>query len=232
MDTPKLKVQRRKLIGKRVKSLRQIGQLPGVLYGAGIESMPIELDGREATRLLSRASGSTLIELNLEDESHTVLVRGVQRDVIRGDFLHVDFLKVAMDERIRAEVPIELIGEPPASEEAGVVLLTGVNTIEVEALPADLPDRITVNLEILENLDDSISVADLFLGEDITVLTEQDELIARPIYQAEEIIEEPVEEEEIEELLEGEELEEGVEDEAGAEAEGDSSSDAEPEEAR
>jgi len=219
MDTPKLKGQKRTLIGKRVKTLRQIGRLPGVLYGAGIESVPIELDGREASRLLSRSSSSTLIELDLDDESHSVLVRGVQRDVIRGNYLHVDLLKVAMDVLIRAEVPIELIGEPPAAEEAGVVLLTGVTTIEVEALPADLPDRITVNLENLENLEDSITVADLFLGQGITVLTEKDELIARPIYQAEEIIEEVVEEEELEELLEGEEVEELGEDEAEADAE-------------
>ncbi|MFV1860084.1 MAG: 50S ribosomal protein L25 [Anaerolineales bacterium] len=224
MDTPKLKGQKRTLIGKRVKTLRKNGQLPGVLYGAGIESVPIELDGREAARLLSRASGSTLIELDLDDESHSVLVRGVQRDVIRGDYLHVDFLKVAMDVRIRAEVPIEMIGEPPAAEEAGVVLLTGVNTVEVEALPADLPDRITVNLEILENLEDSITVADLFLGQEITVLTEPDELIARPIYQAEEIIEEIVEEEELEELLEGEEVEGVGEDEAEADSEAEAES--------
>lgn len=223
MDTPRLKAQKRTLIGKRVKTLRKNGQLPGVLYGAGIESVPIELDGREASRLLTRASGSTLIELDLADESHTVLVRGVQRDIIRGDYLHVDFLNVAMDETIRAEVPIELIGEAPAAEEAGVVLLTGVTTVEVEALPADLPDRIAVDLEILENLDDSITVSDLFLGDQLTILTEQDELIARPIYQAEEIIEEVVEEEELEELLEGEEVEEVEGEEAETE-------EAEPEE--
>jgi len=225
MDTPKLKVRKRTLIGKRVKTLRQDGRLPGVLYGAGIESVPIELDVREASRLLSRASGSTLIELDLDNELHSVLVRATQRDVIRGNYLHVDFLKVAMDIRIRAEVPIELIGEAPAAEAAGVVLLTGVTTVEVEALPADLPDRITVNLEVLENLEDSIAVADLIIGENVTMLTESEELIARPIYQAEEVIEEVVEEEELEELLEGEE-------EAGDEEEGaDEAAEAESQEA-
>ena len=226
-DTPTLKVQKRTLIGKRVKTLRKNGQLPAVLYGAGIDSMPISLDGREASRLLSRASSSTLIELDFEDESHSVLVRGVQRDVIRGDYVHVDFLKVALDETIRAQVPIELVGEPPAAEEAGVVLLTGVSQVEVEALPAALPDRITVNLEILENLEDSISVADLFAGEGVTILTEPDELIARPIYQEEEIIEEIVEEDELDELAEGEELEEG--EEAEGEVEGEAEAEAEDE---
>jgi len=226
-DTPTLKVQKRTLIGKRVKTLRKNGQLPAVLYGAGIDSMPISLDGREASRLLSRASSSTLIELDFEDESHSVLVRGIQKDVIRGDYVHVDFLKVALDETIRAQVPIELVGEPPAAEEAGVVLLTGVSQVEVEALPAALPDRITVNLEILENLEDSISVADLFAGEGVTILTEPDELIARPIYQEEEIIEEIVEEDELDELAEGEELEEG--EEAEGEVEGEAEAEAEDE---
>ncbi len=229
MDTPKLKVEKRTLIGKRVKTLRQNGQLPGVLYGAGIKSLPIALDVREAARLLSRASSSTLIELDFDDESHSVLVRGVQRDVIRGDYLHVDFLKVAMDETIRAQVPLELIGEPPAAEAAGVVLLTGVSEIEVEALPADLPDRITVNLEILENLDDSISVGDLFLGKGVTIVTDPEELVARPIYQEEEIIEELVEEEELEELLEGEVAEEAEELEGGEEADTDAEVDSEGE---
>jgi large subunit ribosomal protein L25 len=170
-----------------------------------------------------------LIELDFDDESHSVLVRGVQRDVIRGDYLHVDFLKVAMDETIRAQVPLELIGEPPAAEAAGVVLLTGVSEIEVEALPADLPDRITVNLEILENLDDSISVGDLFLGKGVTIVTDPEELVARPIYQEEEIIEELVEEEELEELLEGEVAEEAEELEGGEEADTDAEVDSEGE---
>ena len=146
-----------------------------------------------------------------------MLVREVQRDVLRGNFLHVDFLKVAMDVRIRANVPIELIGEAPAAQEAGGILVAGVTTIEVEALPADLTDRVTVELEGLVEIDDSITVADLYLGQDITILTDPHELVARVIYQAEEVIEEPVLEEELEEALEGEELEEQAEPAAEAE---------------
>ena len=211
METTKLRATKRDLIGKRVKLLRASGQLPGVVYGAGIESVPIELEAKEASRVLSRSSGSTLIELDVDGEKHSVLVRDVQRDVIRGNYLHVDFLNVALDVKIRAAVPIELIGEAPALQEAGAVLLTGLNTIEVEALPADLPDRITVDLEVIEKIDDSINVSDLYLGENVTILAEPEELVARAMYQAEEIIEEIVVEEELEAELEGEELEEGAE---------------------
>lgn len=222
MDEMKLAAKVRTRIGKRVKALRREGILPGVLYGAGIEAVPIEMDGVEASRLLDRASRSTLIELSLEGEPHSVLVRDFQRDVIRRDYQHVDFLNVAMDVRIRAEVPIELVGSAPAAKEAGVVLVTGVSEVEVEALPADLMDRITVDLESLVEIDDSITVADLYLGDNVEVITDLDELVARVIYQAEEVIEEPELEEELEELPEGEEpeAEEGAEDEDEGRAEG------------
>lgn len=219
MDALKLNASKRTRIGKRTKALRREGVLPGVVYGAGIESISIQMDGREATRLLDRASRSTLIELSLEGETHTVLVRDIQRDVIRRDYLHVDFLNLAMDVRIRAEVPIELVGHAPAAEEAGAILVAGANTVEVEALPSDLMDRISVDLESLKQIDDSITVADLYLGENVEVITDADELVARVIYQAEEILEEPEVEEELAELLEGEEIE-GEERAEGEPAEG------------
>jgi large subunit ribosomal protein L25 len=122
-----------------------------------------------------------------------VLVREIQRDVIRRNVMHVDFLKVAMDVRITAEVPIELVGRAPAVDELGGVLVTGINSIEVEALPADLRDRVTVDLGSLVKIDDSISAGDLFLGEGVKLLTDPAELVARVIYQVEEVLEEVVE---------------------------------------
>lgn len=110
---------------------------------------------------------------------------------------HVDFLKVAMDEVIRTSVPVELVGEAPAIRELGGVLVTGLAEIEVEALPSDLPDRMTVDLEILAEIDDNITVGDLNFGKGVEVLTGLDEVLARVIYQVEEEIEEEVVEEEI-----------------------------------
>ncbi|NIT78472.1 MAG: hypothetical protein GWO44_16695, partial [Thermoplasmata archaeon] len=101
-----------------------------------------------------------------------------------------------MDVAIRTSVPVELVGEAPASKELGGVLVTGVTEIEVEALPSDLPDRVVVELAPLEEIDDAITVGDLFLGEGVRVLTDADENVAHVIYLAEE-------EEEEEEELEG-----------------------------
>lgn len=204
MPNIKLEASRRAVLGKQTRQLRRDGILPAVLYGAGIDSLPIELNRRDASRRLARASRSTLIDLMVDDQEHTVLVREIQRDPLRGRMLHLDFLKVRMDVRIRAEVAIELVGEAPASKIAGGVLVTGVDAVEVEALPADLPDRITVDLESLINIDDSITVADLYLGENVRILTETNELVARVIYEAEEVIPEVVVAVEVEEGVEAE----------------------------
>jgi large subunit ribosomal protein L25 len=207
--------------GKQVRALRRQGVLPAVLYGAGVEPTPLELSMLEASKILSRAGGSTLIDLSVGRKAHRVLVRDVQRDAITHALLHVDFLRVVMDVAIRTEVPVELVGEAPAVKELGGLLVTGLSHIEVEALPGDLPDRVTVDLESLTGVDDAISVGDLALGDGVKVLTESDELIARVIYQAEEVEEEEVEEEVVEVGAEPEVIERGKpeEEQAGDEEE-------------
>ena len=192
MASQSLEVEKRTVTGKQVRALRREGKLPGVLYGAGIEATPIEMDARQAGKVLARTTRATLVEVLLEGEAHTSLVREIQRDPIRRTIRHVDLLKVAMDQTIRAEVPIELTGEAPAVKTRGGVMVAGINSIEVEALPANLPDRIVVDVSVLVNIDDAITVGSLSLGEGVEVLTDADALVARVIFQAEEILEEAV----------------------------------------
>jgi large subunit ribosomal protein L25 len=188
-----IKAENRNVIGKQVKGLRREGKVPAVVYGAGMQPTAIELQSREAERALARATGATLLDLELDGVTHKVLVREIQRHSIRRDLRHVDFLKVAMDQLIRAEVPIELLGEAPAVKTLGGVLVTVVQAIEVEALPADLPDRVTVSIEGLEKIDDRINVGDLKLSKGVRVLTSAEEVVARVIYQVAEVLEEPKE---------------------------------------
>ena len=200
MSTQTLDANERSAIGKKVRAIRRQGMVPAVLYGHGIDGLPIQVDAKEVEQLLSEVSASTLIELKVDGDEHKVLVRDVQRDVIRRDLMHVDFLKVAMDVAIRTTVPVELVGEAPAARELGGILVTGVTEIEIEALPEDLPDRIIVDLEPLKEIDDAIAIEDLYLGDGVTVLTDPSENVAHVIYMAEEELEE--EEEELEGLFE------------------------------
>jgi large subunit ribosomal protein L25 len=192
MDRMELKASLREIRGKQVSALRRAGRLPAVLYGRGTEPMALELEAQEASRVLARVSASTLLDLQVGAEKHQVLVREIQRHAIRRSIEHVDFLKVAMDVAIKTSVPVELVGEAPAVKTLGGVLVTGVSEIEVEALPADLPSRVTVDLEPLAEIDSRITVSDLFLGKGVRVLTEATAVIARVIYQVEEKLEEVV----------------------------------------
>jgi large subunit ribosomal protein L25 len=191
MERPKLNARHRTVVGKQVRALRRQGLIPAVLYGTGVEPTSLELESREASRVLSKASGSTLLDLVLENGTHNVLVREVQRDPILRDVRHVDFLKVAMDVAIRTSVPVELVGEAPAVKTFGGILVTGVDEIEVEALPADLPNRLTVDLGALTEIGKAITVGEIFPGKGVKVLTSKDELIARVTQAAaEEVVEE------------------------------------------
>jgi large subunit ribosomal protein L25 len=210
MDEVVLEANKREVIRRGVGALRRSGKIPAVVYGSGIESTPVELDAKLLTDVLSRTSASTLISLAIGKQKHQVLVRDIQRDVIRQDILHVDFLKVAMDVVISTEVPVELVGESPAVKELGGLLVTGLSSIEVEALPADLPDRVTVDLGMIVDMDDSIMVSDIEIGEGVEILTSLEELLASVVYQVEEEEEEVVEVEEIiDEELEPEVIERG-----------------------
>ena len=180
------------------KRLRREGIVPAMLYGHGIENIPLKIPALDLRRTLAEAGASLLIHLRIDDASSTqpVLAREVQRDVFSGDPMHVDFLAVSMTEKITAEVAINLVGDPEAIQTGQGLLLQGANTIEIECLPGDLIPQLDVDVADLE-LNSSIFVSDLMLPEGIAVLSDPQEMVAQVIY--EEVIEE--EEEEEEELL-------------------------------
>ncbi|HSR48250.1 MAG TPA: 50S ribosomal protein L25 [Anaerolineales bacterium] len=190
MENRTLKASVRTVKGKGVSILRRAGRLPAVLYGRGTDPIAIELDAKDAARVLDQASASTLLDLQVDGETHKVLVREVQRHPLRRSMDHVDLLKVALDVAIRTTVPVDLTGEAPAVKLFGGVLVTGVSEIEVEALPEDLPSRITVDLEPLSTMEARITVGDIFAGKGVRVLSDSHLVIARVIYQVEEKLEE------------------------------------------
>ena len=214
MDAIQLQAKKRTVIGKQVKVLRREGLIPGIVYGGEGDPIPVELDARETTKILNQTSASTLIALNVDKKNHTVLLRDIQYDVIRREPIHVDFLEVAMDVTIRTTVPIEFVGEAPGVKELGGVLVTGLNEIEIEALPSDLPDKVSIDLTVLTEIDSMITLGDIFIGKGVEVLTASDEVIAHIVYQEiEEIVEEEVDEGLIDTLEEPELVERGKEEE-------------------
>lgn len=179
MEATVIKATRRTLIGKQSSQLRRAGQLPAVVYGKHIEPTPICLDMREASRVLAGVSSSHLVTIDLEGTPINALVRERQRNPLKDSLVHVDFLAVSMTERLRAMVQIVLHGEALAVKQNVGVLVSGVEEIEVECLPADLPETIVVDVTGLKEVGDSVKVADLPIDTTkVEVLTDAEELVA------------------------------------------------------
>ncbi len=199
MDKIKIKAQQRELIGKKVKVLRSEGKLPAIVYGKDVEPLPILLDLREATRVLRGVSSSSLLSLEIDGTEYDALVRERQRNVISGEYLHIDFLAVSLTEKVRTLVNVVLEGEPPAIEEFDAILINGLDRVEVECLPSDLPEKIVVDISSIEGIGDGVYVKDLILPVDVEILEDLEDMIVvatAPTLIVEEIEEEVEEEEE------------------------------------
>jgi large subunit ribosomal protein L25 len=212
-----LNAKPRNVIGKAVKALRRQGWIPAVLYGRHISPLPIQVEGRELQRVLSQArGGARLITLQVDGETHLALIREVQREPIRREILHVDFQAIEMTEKIRVEVPVIFKGASPAVERGEGVLVHGLTHVEIECLPKDLIEAITVDLSVLDRVDAAIYVRDLQAPPGVTIVSDPDELIALVTAPAAEAIEEvplPAEAPEVEVIGRGKKVEEEEEEE-------------------
>jgi len=177
MEKVVLHATRRSVTGKQVGVLRREGKLPAVLYGHGFETTAILLDLRESTRALVHLTGSSLITIELDGKEHAALVREKQRDYIRNVLLHVDFQVVSMTEKIRAQVPVVITGVAPAVKDFNGVVVTGLDEIEVEALPQDLPEQFVIDIANLVNIGDGIYVRDVVVSDKVHIHEGKDEMI-------------------------------------------------------
>ena len=221
MEEVTLKANKREIIGKKVKLLRRQGILPAVIYGRKTDSVPISLDEREVNRVLATISSSHLINLDIDGETLTTLIRDRQRHPVTGSILHIDFYEVSMTEKLTTAVNIIIRGESPAAKNLGGILVTGQETLEVECLPQDLPERFVVDISKLGEIGDTVYVRDIVIPSEVDLLTDPDEMvivITAPAAEEEEIVEEvEITDEEPEVIERGKRDEEG---EAEGESEG------------
>lgn len=174
-----IEAENRTVVGKKVNRLRAQGYVPITVYGAKIDPVNLQVPYRPLELALMKAGGTNLIDLKVEKDTHVVLAREVQRDVLRGTIIHVDFFAVDQASAIRADIPVSLIGESPVVAAREGILLTGTNTVTIETLPSKLMNQIEVDLSRLVELGDSITVADLDLGDDVIIINDPEEMLAR-----------------------------------------------------
>lgn len=172
MEKHSLKATKRKVTGRKVKSLRKDGILPANIYGKKIKSLAVQVAEKEFETLFLKAGETGLVELSVDDEKRPVLIHNVQYHPVTGKLYHVDLLQVDLKEKVVAKVPVILIGESPAVKDKVGVILNILSEIEVEALPGDLPDRIGVDITHLSAINDSIKVSQIKVSDKVKILSD------------------------------------------------------------
>jgi len=219
MERHSIEAELRTKTGKgAARQIRRSGLIPGVVYGRGNDPRAIKVDPQNIEKLLlsNAIFDLTFVGEDGKEDEAVVIIKDYQKDIIKRNLLHVDFQFISMDEKITVSVPMHLEGEAAGVRDGGV-LQQLLREIEIDALPAEIPEEITIDISELE-VGESLSVADLELPEGIDLVTGSDEVIVTVVTPTE-LIEEDEEEEE-EEFLEpeviGEEDEEDEEGEEGA----------------
>jgi large subunit ribosomal protein L25 len=225
MDKIELVAHKRDLLGKKVRFLRREGVTPVNLYGHGLESTSLQIETPALKKALAQAGRTSLVHLKVGSAKrpHIAIVRGIQRDPVKGELLHVDFYQVRMDEKLKIAVPLVLMGKAPAVKDLGGILVQEMGSIEVECLPANMPHSIEADISGLVQLDQAVHVKDLHVGDGVTILADPGKVVAKIARLRVEVVEAvaaPAAEAEAEEEVAEEAAEEAkAEEKAPAEAE-------------
>jgi large subunit ribosomal protein L25 len=197
MAEVKLKGESREVVGKgAARKIRAAGKVPAVLYGPGVEPMRLSVDALQLWHALHTDAGTNvLINLAVDGDTFLTMPREVQRDIVRGTLLHVDFLQIRRDVAIQVDVPVTLVGESVGVKEGGVIE-HHLWELRVECLPAQVPESIEADISALA-VGDSLHVSDLKLPQHITLLTPAEEtlvsVVPPPVLEVEEVAPEEVE---------------------------------------
>lgn len=170
MASISLSAKTRTHTGHKNRTLRASGRIPVVTYGHGLKSQSLEVGQKAFDKVLSKAGTSTIVELDLDGKKTNVVIHDVQRHPVTGEVIHVDLYQVRMDEKIKAKVPLKFIGTSRAVKDFGGILVKATDELEIEALPADLPHEIQVDLSKLAELNATIKLTDLAIPKGVEVL--------------------------------------------------------------
>jgi large subunit ribosomal protein L25 len=176
-----LNAQERAIKGKKVSSIRSQGLVPGTIYGPKTQPLTVQFLYRELDTVLRAAGSTNIIDIKLNGSTLRVLARDVQRDILKSTIQHVDFFAVDENSKIRAEVPVVLVGESPIIATRKAILMAGTSTIRIETLPRDLVNKIEVDLSSLTTIGSTIYIRDLTPPPGVTILNEGDEIVAKAV---------------------------------------------------
>jgi large subunit ribosomal protein L25 len=184
--------------GRKVKQMRGVGKIPATIYGKKVDSMSLVVEGKEIEQVFRDGGESSLVELLISKEGkediRPVLVHNIQHHPVTGIPVHIEFYQVNLKEKVTSNIPLHIIGEAPAIVDKLGVLLTLAQTIDVEALPTDLPEHIDVDVSTLLAVGDEISVSKLIMPSGVTIISDPQLVVVRvsALVQKEKVEEVPV----------------------------------------
>lgn len=181
MEQIPLKAEIRTVLGRKVKALRREGLIPAHVFGHKVETIHVQVQKSDIKEVFEKAGETGIVDLTIEGKSHPVMIRNLQVHPLSDEIMHVDFYQVNLSEKVTVNVPLEISGESPAVEKKIGLLLTPVTEVEVEALPADLPESIEVDISNLLEIGDEIKVKDLKLDRSKVEVKSDEELIVAQI---------------------------------------------------
>lgn len=195
MEKISLALQPRLTLGKKNSRLRKSGYIPVHLYGGSLPPESLQCEEKILYRTMARAGSNTPLSVTWSDTSGETwaLIREIQWDPHHGDLLHVDFLRIDIAQKITATVPIVLVGDSPGAKQAGGVVVQAARTVQVSALPLDLPNEFQVDLVAMDDPQSILHISDLALPKNVELVSGPSELIARIEVMKEEVTEALVE---------------------------------------
>jgi large subunit ribosomal protein L25 len=182
--------QNRHETGKNVnRRLRTAGLIPGVLYGSATKPVPVSVSPKEIGSILRSKTGeNTLFDLELDGSRRKVILKEFQLEPIKGALLHADFYEVALDKMLQVNVHVELVGTPVGVKVQGGIVDWVTRELEVECLPADIPEKISVDISALE-IGKLVRVSEIQAPAKVTIITEGGIVIAHVVApRAEEVV--------------------------------------------
>lgn len=196
MNKITLKIEKRKLTGRKVKRLRLEGIVPANVYGKKVKSEAVQVDSKEFAKVFEKAGETGIVELVEGKTVRPVLIHDVQIHAVSGEPLHVDFMQVDLKVKVTATVQVVMEGESPAEKSGIGTVVQQLQEIEVEALPADLPEKFVVDATKLAEVDQAVLVKDLDYDKSkVEIKTDLEGIVAKvEPPQKEEVIAPPVEE--------------------------------------
>jgi large subunit ribosomal protein L25 len=171
-----LELEERQVLGKGLNQLRQKGLVPAVIHDHGKPSTHVMGEYQTVAKVFATAGKHHPVELIIAGKKNTAIIKDVHYNPVKHLVEHVVFQAIRQDEKVETEVPISFVGEIPA-EKAGLMVITHLSSVEAEALPRDLPDKIELNTEKLLEIGDKLTVADLIIPKNVTILTEPETLV-------------------------------------------------------